>query len=110
MILAGFSPVVNEPRFFSTVSGYYPACRFRTTATPVRTLERAWRLGKEAGLRFVYVGNVPGTAYAGHRLGNTYCPDCETPLIVRWGLGLGGNYLAQGRCPGCGRAVPGVWG
>jgi pyruvate formate lyase activating enzyme len=48
------------------VSGYYPAYRFTAPATPVHTLERAWRIGREAGLEFVYVGNV-----AGHRFENT---------------------------------------
>jgi pyruvate formate lyase activating enzyme len=87
------------------VSGYHPAYRFRTPATPASTLERAWRMGQDAGLRFVYVGNVPG-----HRWENTYCPDCESPLIVRWGLGLTRYRLEQGCCPDCGLAVPGVWG
>jgi pyruvate formate lyase activating enzyme len=74
MILAGFVLLVNELRFFSAdrivadlgpdvpwhVSGDYPAYRFATSATPLRTLERAWCIGHEAGLRFVYLGNVPG--------------------------------------------------
>jgi pyruvate formate lyase activating enzyme len=87
------------------VSGYYPAYRFRTSATPVSTLERAWDIGKDSGLCFVYVGNVPG-----HRGENTYCPDCGSPLIVRWGLGLTRCRLEQGCCPDCGLAVSGVWG
>jgi pyruvate formate lyase activating enzyme len=86
------------------VSGYHPAHRFDAPPTPVDTLERAWRLGKGAGLEFVYLGNVPG-----HRCENTYCPDCERLLIRRWGLGVTGHYLEDGRCPDCGRTVPGVW-
>jgi pyruvate formate lyase activating enzyme len=91
------------------VSGYYPAYRFTAPPTPLRTLERAWHIGREAGLRFVYLGNVPGTARAGHRLENTYCPDCETLLVERWGLGVTGYHLERGRCPTCGRELPGVW-
>lgn len=87
------------------VSGYYPAYRFTAVATPVSTLERAWRIGQEAGLQFVYVGNVPG-----HKWENTYCPTCERLLIARWGLGLTGHYLEQGHCPDCGQTLPGVWG
>jgi pyruvate formate lyase activating enzyme len=87
------------------VSGYYPAYRFTASPTPLRTLERAWRIGREAGLQFVYLGNVPG-----HRRENTYCPACERLLIERWGLGLVGYELVDGCCPDCGRAVPGVWG
>jgi pyruvate formate lyase activating enzyme len=92
------------------VSGYYPAYHFTAPPTPLRTLERAWCIGHEAGLRFVYLGNVSGTARAGHRLESTYCPDCETLLIRRWGLGVTGYYLAAGHCARCGRAIPGVWG
>lgn len=86
------------------VSGYYPAYRFDAPPTPVRTLERAWRIGREAGLQFVYLGNVP------HHPGeNTYCPSCGALLIRRWGLRVGECHLEQGRCPDCERTVPGVW-
>ncbi len=87
------------------VSGYYPAYRFDAPPTPVRSLERAWQIGKEAGLAFVYVGNV-----LGHRLENTYCPECGAVVIERWGLQVAGCRLSEGRCPDCGWAVPGVWG
>jgi pyruvate formate lyase activating enzyme len=86
------------------ISGYYPTYRFSAPPTPVRTLERAWRIGKNAGLLFVYLGNVPG-----HRLENTYCCDCEALLIERRGLRMADCRLDQGRCPDCGRTVPGVW-
>ncbi len=86
------------------VSGYYPAYRFTAPPTPVRTLERAWDIGKTAGLEHVYLGNVPG-----HLMGNTYCPDCGTLLIGRRGLGLTTYRLDRGRCPQCGRSVAGVW-
>jgi pyruvate formate lyase activating enzyme len=86
------------------VSGYYPAYRFTAPPTPVRTLERAWEIGREAGLSFVYIGNVPG-----HRQENTYCPDCEMLLIRRWGLWVTEVHLDHGCCPGCGRGVSGVW-
>jgi pyruvate formate lyase activating enzyme len=86
------------------VSGYYPAYRFDAPRTPVSTLERAWEIGKKAGLRFVYVGNVPG-----HRLENTSCPECGMPLIERRGLSVASYRLDQGRCPQCERRVPGMW-
>jgi pyruvate formate lyase activating enzyme len=87
------------------VSGYYPAYRFAAPPTPVGTLERAWRIGKDAGLQFVYVGNV-----LGHRLENTYCPKCGARLLVRRGLALSETRLERGACPDCGLAAPGVWG
>jgi len=86
------------------VSAYYPAYRFTAPPTPASTLERAWRIGREAGLRFVYLGNVPG-----HRQENTYCPDCGALLIGRQGLELTAYRLHRGGCPDCDRQIPGVW-
>jgi pyruvate formate lyase activating enzyme len=86
------------------VSGYHPAYRFAAPPTPVTTLERAWQLGRQAGLAFCYIGNV-----LGHQLENTYCPDCGGLLIERWGLSVAAYRLASGSCPQCGRDVPGVW-
>ena len=53
------------------VSAYRPAYQFTAPPTPVRTLERAWQVGKDVGLECVYTGNVPG-----HHYDNTYCPAC----------------------------------
>ncbi len=86
------------------VSGYYPAYQFTVSPTPLRTLERAWHIGREAGLEFVYVGNVPG-----HRYDNTYCPQCSTLLIERHGFEVITNGLDQGKCPWCQRTISGVW-
>jgi len=86
------------------LSGYCPAYRFSAPPTPVETLEKAWRIGRAAGLQFVYLGNVPG-----HRLENTSCPDCGRLLIQRLGLRVASCWLDRGRCPDCGRPVPGVW-
>jgi pyruvate formate lyase activating enzyme len=86
------------------VSGYYPAYQFTVPPTPIRTLERAWHIGREAGLEFVYVGNVPG-----HRYDNTYCPQCSTLLIERRGFEVTSNHLKQGCCPWCQRSIAGVW-
>jgi len=86
------------------VSGYYPAYQFTASPTPLRALERAWHIGREAGLEFVYVGNVPG-----HRYDNTYCPQCSTLLIERRGFEVTYNGLDQGKCPWCQRALAGVW-
>ncbi|MFN8481928.1 MAG: AmmeMemoRadiSam system radical SAM enzyme [Anaerolineae bacterium] len=86
------------------ISSYYPAYQFTARATPPSTLERTWRLGKDAGLDFVYIGNVPG-----HRYDNTYCPHCNTLLIRREGFKIALDVLGDGHCPGCGRRVPGVW-
>ncbi len=72
--------------------------------TPVSTLERARETGMERGLRFAYVGNVPG-----HPGNHTYCPGCGKVVIGRKGFFVVENHLAKGRCRFCRRAIPGVW-
>jgi len=86
------------------VSGYCPAYRFTAPATPIHTLERAWKIGKDAGLHFVYVGNLPG-----HPHDNTYCPTCGTPVIRRVGFEVIQNTLRAGQCPHCRQQIAGVW-
>jgi pyruvate formate lyase activating enzyme len=87
------------------LSAYFPAYRFTAPPTPVKTLERAWRLAKEAGLEFPYIGNV-----AEHRFNNTYCPECGALLIHRIGFTVLKNGIRNGRCPTCSRSIAGVWG
>ncbi len=72
--------------------------------TPVATLERAWEIGRAAGLHYVYLGNLPG-----HPGENTMCPGCGEILIRRVGFRVISNNLESGSCPGCSRAIPGVW-
>jgi len=72
--------------------------------TPVTTLERSWKIGHEAGLNFVYLGNVPG-----HPGENTTCPGCGEILIRRVGFRVIANNLVKGACPECSRQIPGVW-
>lgn len=86
------------------VTGYYPAYQFTAPPTPRHTLERAWEIGKEVGLEYVYVGNIPG-----HRYDNTYCPSCHSLLIRRIGFDVRVNVLRDGCCPECSRRVAGVW-
>ena len=76
--------------------------------TSVRQLLRAWDLGRQAGLNYVYGGNLPGEV---PEMENTCCPNCDTPLIRRVGYYILDNYLTPGgKCPDCGKAIPGVWG
>ena len=75
--------------------------------TSVKTLIRAAEIGQEAGLNYVYAGNIPG------RVGEyetTYCPKCRTPLVERISYTIRRYHLtAQGTCPKCSTAIPGVW-
>jgi len=83
------------------LSAYYPAYKFSVPPTPLATLERAYAIGREAGLHYVYIGNVPGHPYA-----NTYCPACGTLLIERHGLTVRACQVQDGRCYNCGQAIP----
>jgi len=70
--------------------------------TPIATLERHYAVAKEEGLRYVYLGNVPGHPYE-----NTYCPSCGTLLVKRYGFEITGWHLTgDGRCPKCGEKIP----
>ncbi len=76
-------------------------------ATSAETLERAAAIGRDAGLHFVYAGNLPGGV---GDLENTYCPACRALLIERRGFHVRRNLvMADGTCPDCGTAIPGVW-
>lgn len=86
------------------VTAYSPAYRFSVPSTPLRTLEGARQIRKEAGLELVYLGNV-----AGHRYEDTYCPACGARLIYRAGFDVIENRLRAGRCFRCGRQIAGVW-
>ena len=75
--------------------------------TPASTLLRAYEIGKRAGLRYIYPGNIPGAV--GDREG-THCPGCDKVLIGRTGFRVTSYRLVDGKCPDCGTAIPGVWG
>jgi pyruvate formate lyase activating enzyme len=70
--------------------------------TPVKTLEKHCKVAKEEGLRYVYIGNVPG-----HPLENTYCPECGAIVIERFGFEIRGWYLDENNCcKNCGYKIP----
>jgi pyruvate formate lyase activating enzyme len=75
--------------------------------TPAGTLLRASEIGREAGLRYVYAGNIPG------RVGeyeSTFCPNCNQVVVGRTGYVITEYRLtSEGKCPDCGTKVPGVW-
>ena len=74
-----------------------------TPATPVETLELARDLGKQAGLRYIYVGNVWGEGE------KTACPQCGRELISRTGFTVTKNEVRHGACPHCGTQIAGVF-
>jgi pyruvate formate lyase activating enzyme len=72
--------------------------------TPIRTLERARRIAHDAGLAYVYLGNVRD-----HVANDTYCHNCDMPLVRRAGFAVLENHVTYGRCPSCGQRIPGIW-
>jgi len=69
--------------------------------TPIPTLERAQKIGTDAGLKYVYIGNVPG-----HKGENTYCPNCSKLLIERVGYKTQIIGMSDNKCANCGESIP----
>jgi pyruvate formate lyase activating enzyme len=90
------------------VTAFHPDYKMTDPSpTSVRTLLRAAEIGLEAGLNFVYAGNLPGYV---DEYENTYCPNCRTLLIKRYGYVIEEYHLTEeGNCPKCGTTIPGVW-
>jgi pyruvate formate lyase activating enzyme len=87
------------------VSRFRPAFRMRDVPpTPLATLRRAAEIGREAGLRYVYVGNAPELG-----MEDTRCVRCGLLLVERTGYRTRSVLGSGGACPGCGRVVPGRW-
>ncbi|MCP4652196.1 MAG: AmmeMemoRadiSam system radical SAM enzyme [Candidatus Omnitrophica bacterium] len=85
-------------------SRFYPQYLLRNLpATPVTTLEKAKDVAKDAGLKYVYIGNVWGQSE------NTYCPHDNTLLIKRSGYSVLENNLKDGSCPVCNESIAGRW-
>jgi pyruvate formate lyase activating enzyme len=87
------------------ISRFFPGYQMMEhQPTPLSTLDQAYHSGLEAGLDYVYVGNV-GTTEA---YNDTRCPHCGTHLIQRRGYTITRNQIEAGRCPDCGMAIAGV--
>lgn len=86
------------------ISRFHPTYRLTDRpSTPVATLLKARDIGIAAGLRYVYLGNVPGEAGE-----NTVCYNCGKVIIDRWGFQVRKNRIENGRCTYCGVPIDGV--
>jgi pyruvate formate lyase activating enzyme len=120
LIIPGFNDSDDElARLSGFLAGISPDIPWHVTAfhqdykmteperTPPETLMRAAEIGKGAGLRFVYAGNLPGRV---GDLENTRCPRCSELVIERYGYQIRQYRLTvEGACPRCRAAVPGRW-
>ena len=85
------------------ITRFYPHHKLsHLSPTPVSHLERAWSIGKEEGLWYVYLGNVPG-----HKWENTYCHGCGELLIERHIFEIIKSGIKDNKCPHCGTSIPG---
>ena len=90
------------------VTAYHPDYHMLDKpSTPAATLQMAAEIGQEAGLNYVYAGNIPGKVGS---LENTYCPNCQKLLVYRRGYVIR-DYLitSKGTCPNCGVKIAGRW-
>jgi pyruvate formate lyase activating enzyme len=72
--------------------------------TPLATMEIAYGIATRAGIRYVYLGNIPG-----HKANHTYCHKCQRMIIERQGYFLKKIDIKDGKCAFCGTRIPGVW-
>lgn len=90
------------------VTGFHPDYHHEQAGgTSSDALSQAAEIGQEAGLHYVYAGNLPGKVGAYE---DTFCPACNTRLIHRRGFTiLSYEITAQGKCSHCGAPIAGVW-
>jgi pyruvate formate lyase activating enzyme len=86
------------------ISKFYPMYKLdRLPSTPLATLRLAYDIGKALGLRYVYLGNVPGQGE------DTVCYNCNEMLIGRVGYYVRNNKIEEGKCPKCKARIAGIW-
>ncbi|MBU0717725.1 MAG: AmmeMemoRadiSam system radical SAM enzyme [Planctomycetes bacterium] len=89
------------------ISAFHPDYKMTgPPRTPIETLLRAYDIGKAAGLKYVYPGNIHGGV--GERE-STFCPACNKLLIRRRGFTVQENHMKCGACPYCGESIAGRW-
>ncbi|MFN2529866.1 MAG: AmmeMemoRadiSam system radical SAM enzyme [Pyrinomonadaceae bacterium] len=120
LVIPGFNDSTDELRraadFIASIS---PDIPWHVTAfhqdyhmtenanTTAEQLIQACEIGRDAGLHFVYAGNLPGRV---GRWENTYCPSCDELLVERYGYLIRQmRVTTAGKCPSCDATIPGVW-
>jgi pyruvate formate lyase activating enzyme len=85
------------------ISRFHPQYKYLDSLpTSLSSLERAYEVGKSAGLHYVYLGNVPGA-----KSESTFCHQCGRMLIHRIGYRIAANHVHDSKCPDCGTPVAG---
>ena len=121
LLIPGFNDSPDELRRLTEfIAGISPDIPWHVTAfhadykmndprdTNVEDLLRAADIGREAGLRYIYAGNLPGMVGEWE---DTRCPQCAETLVKRYGYLIEEYRItADGRCPACAAQIPGRWG
>ena len=120
LVVPGFNSSDGELRAIAAfIASIHPQIPWHVTAfhkdykmtdpgnTRAEQLVRAAEIGASEGLKFVYAGNLPGQVGEWE---NTRCSNCSTTLIERFGYLIRDYKItAEGRCPSCATAIPGIW-
>lgn len=102
--LAGFLSNL-DPDIPWHISRFHPSYRLMNVRpTPPESIQMARDIGYEAGLKYVYTGNLPGDE--GEK---TYCHGCKELLVDRFGFYVRKNVIKNNQCPKCKTQIPGVW-
>jgi pyruvate formate lyase activating enzyme len=120
LVVPGFNDsseeLMDTARFIASVSpdipwhvtAFHPDFQM-TDRSPTSSMSiiRAAEIGEEAGLHYVYAGNLRGQAAVYE---HTRCPNCRLELVKRQGYSIYGYKItSEGTCPSCGQAIPGIW-
>jgi len=86
-------------------SRFFPNFRLKhTDPTPLVSLKQGREIALQAGVKYVYLGNVSDEAYS-----HTYCPKCKKLLIERHGYLVTQMLINDGKCPNCKSLIKGIW-
>jgi pyruvate formate lyase activating enzyme len=92
----------NTPLHFSR---FHPVFKLeQLPPTPIEVLDKAYKIALEEGIKYVYIGNVPG-----NEASNTKCPWCNAVIVERAGYRIASFRIKNGKCAECGKPVDGVW-
>lgn len=87
------------------ISRFHPSYKYlEAPATSIKILHKAYEIGKEVGIKYIYTGNIPGDEAE-----NTFCSECKKNIIERVGFHVGKIHLKQGKCEFCDAEISGVF-
>jgi pyruvate formate lyase activating enzyme len=102
--IAGFIKSI-DPEMPWHVTRFHPTFKMTDrAATPVATLQRARQIGMAEGLKYVFVGNIPGEDGE-----STICPGCGETVFKRMGFSIVSENVSEGMCGSCGHKIAGVF-